>query len=85
MLGSCSDGLRIPIYRQQATRRSELIQNRACVASPSERSVHIAAIRFKVQARYRRAEQNRHVLTGTFSFFVHSAGAALQGERLELS
>ena len=54
------------------------------MTSPAKRSIHIAAIRFKVQARDCGAQENRHMVTGTFYFFVHSAGTDLQGERLEL-
>ena len=55
------------------------------MASPAERPVHIAAIRFQSQARNRGTQEYRHVVTGTFYFFVHTAGTELQGERLELS
>ena len=82
----CSgNGLWIAVERQQAPRRSQSLQYRPRMASPSERSVHITAIRFQVQARNRGTQENRHVVTGTFSFFVHSAGTVLQGEGFELS
>ena len=55
------------------------------MASPAERSVYIAAIHFQVQALNGRTQQNRRVVTGTFSFFVHSAGTGLESERLKLS
>ena len=55
------------------------------MASPAERSVHIASIRFQVQAPNGRTYQNRRVVTGTFSFFVHSTGTDLERERLKLS
>ena len=55
------------------------------MASPAERSVHIAAIRFQIQALNGRTYKNRRVVTGTFSFFVHSTGTDLERERLKLS
>ena len=55
------------------------------MTSPAERSINVAAIRFQIQSLYSWTQQNRHVVTGTFSFFAHSAGTGLQGKVFELS
>ena len=55
------------------------------MASPPERPIYVAAIRFQVQGIDCRAQQNRHVVTGTLCFFIHSAGTESEGEVFELS